>query len=148
MAHAGQALRNGAEPCCGAPMKVSDLIPAVSVALRRGDTLLLVQRGRAPARGQWAFAGGRVERGEALDAAARRELLEETGLGASALLPLAELVLGRYHLTVFYAQAGDGAPIAGDDAIGAGFFTLAEIDAMDATDSTKECARLVFARNP
>jgi 8-oxo-dGTP diphosphatase len=42
--------------------------------------LLLIQRLAPPFVGQWAFAGGHVEFGETLEAAARRELFEETGL--------------------------------------------------------------------
>ena len=64
-------------------------LPAVSVAMRRHDRMLLVKRGRAPSRGLYAFPGGRVEAGETLEAAARRELLEETGLEAGELSPLA-----------------------------------------------------------
>jgi ADP-ribose pyrophosphatase YjhB (NUDIX family) len=121
------------------------LIPAVSVALRRADTLLLVQRANEPAKGQWAFPGGRVEPGEEPVDAMRRELLEETGMRSGPARLLVVMELGRFRLTVFSGDALDGAPAAGDDAAAAGFFSLAEIQTMDATDSTKHCARLVLA---
>jgi ADP-ribose pyrophosphatase YjhB (NUDIX family) len=121
------------------------MIPAVSIALRRGDTLLLVQRAHEPAKGQWAFPGGRVEAGEALADAARRELAEETGLCAGAIRELTVMELGRFQLTVFSGDALDGEPMAADDAAAAAFFTLATIEAMDATESTKTCARMVLS---
>ncbi len=127
------------------------IIPAVSVALRSGERLLLVKRGRAPSKGLFACPGGRVEAGASREEAARRELMEETGLGVGGLELHAELELeGRdagtvYRLSVFCALHVSGEPVAGDDAESAGWFTLAEMEAIPITASTLAAARAILS---
>jgi len=124
-------------------------IPAVSVALLRAGEVLLVRRGRAPSRGLYAFPGGRIEPGETVEEAARRELIEETGLAAGDLAVLAEVgVEGerddspvRYRLTVLTGTWVGGEAVAADDAEAAGWYGLDELEKLPITPSVLEIAR-------
>ena len=103
-------------------------IIGIGVCLLRPDNggeVLLARRGRAPALGAWGLPGGAQELGETAEQAARRELLEETGLTAGNLLLAANVdsihhdAAGRvrYHYTIidFAALHAGGTLAAGDD---------------------------------
>jgi 8-oxo-dGTP diphosphatase len=126
-------------------------VPAVSVALVRGDRILLVRRGRPPSLGLYAFPGGRVEAGETAEQAARRELLEETGLTAGTLSPYREYLIEPeerpigFRLQVFAGSYSGGDTRAGDDADAAGWFTLADMENLPIVKSVLEVARELLA---
>lgn len=93
---------------------------AVGAVVVRDGKLLLVQRGRGAAVGQWSLPGGRVEAGEALAAAVARELYEETGLRGRVgeLCGVAERAGEGWHYVIldYWVDAPSGEPVAGDDA--------------------------------
>jgi ADP-ribose pyrophosphatase YjhB (NUDIX family) len=97
----------------------------IGIVLIRGETVLLIRRGKPPAAGAWSLPGGAQELGETAEAAARRELLEETGLTVGALTLVAHVdsihrdESGRiqYHYTIldFCADYAGGEAQAGGD---------------------------------
>lgn len=119
---------------------------AVSVAIFKGEEILLVKRSRPPAKGLYALPGGRVRFGEALQDAARREVLEETGLRVESLRfhRLVEIIgdgtdgIHHYVLAVFSGSVSDGEARAGDDAAEAGFFPPDRLDGLALTQGTVE----------
>jgi 8-oxo-dGTP diphosphatase len=58
---------------------------AVSAAIFRDGRVLIVRRGRAPAKGLYTLPGGGVELGETLEQAVIREIREETTLDIEPL---------------------------------------------------------------
>ncbi len=91
------------------------------VVLRPGPEVLLIRRGKPPNQGSWALPGGAQELGETAEAAARRELREETGLDVGPLHLAANVdsihtdSAGRvrFHYTIIdFAAAWTGGDIA------------------------------------
>lgn len=134
-------------------MNTRQELPAVSVAVVRGDRVLLVRRARPPSQGLYAFPGGKVDPGETLEQAARRELMEETGLEANAFRPVETILIEGageghpvdYRLTVFAAEYRDGEPEPADDAETAAFYTLAQMCAMPLAGSVFTIAEELLA---
>ena len=129
-------------------------VPRVGIGavVLRPDAVLLVRRGRAPALGQWSIPGGAQELGETAEAAARRELLEETGLSVGTLTLVANVdsihpdADGRiqYHYTIldFAALWQGGEPVAGDDVTAAAFVRF---DALEGLNLWSEALRVIAA---
>ena len=105
---------------------------AVSVALFRGDEVLLIRRGKGAYEGAWSLPGGAIMMGEHAQDAARRELHEETGLLALELA-LGDVagaivrnhagdIVAHFVISVFAADAWSGTLAPGDDASEAAWF--------------------------
>ena len=117
-------------PACGF-IAYRNPTPAVGVIVERGDRILLVRRKFEPMAGGWSLPAGFMEYGEAPEATALRETLEETGLR----IELTGL-LGAYSagmdtgvpvlLVVYRGKVAGGRLRPGDDAAEAVWYAPAE----------------------
>lgn len=122
--------------------------------LRDAGRVLLVLRANAPHARHWSLPGGRVEFGETLRVAARRECLEETGLvvaigaelGVSEILEPAAASSAAVHYVIvtFAGTIERGILAAGDDAAEAAFFEPPEAEKLLLTPQTRD----LLARAP
>jgi len=130
------------------PTSKSPLYPetprvAVGAVVFYQNKVLLVLRNKPPGEGVWAIPGGSVELGESLQAAAEREVLEETGLQvrASEVVHTFDVIqrdeAGRvqFHYVIVDLLAEPVDPsqalLAADDAKDVAWFTLAELEQPD-----------------
>jgi len=113
-----------------------------------GDDLevLLVKRRYSPFRGMWSIPGGHVEPGETILEAARRELMEETGIDAEpiGIIHVHELVAegprGLTHYVLIDVLMGyrGGEPRAGSDALDARFVRYRDVFGLELTPSARQ----------
>ena len=111
----------------------------VGAVVVNGESILLIRRGTPPGEGLWSVPGGRAQRGESLADAARRELLEETGLEGEVgeAVGWTELIGRRRHYVVvdfWVTVAPDAVPTAGTDATDAAWVALDELEEWDLVD--------------
>lgn len=116
-----------------------------SVVLWRDDKVLLVRRKTGPYADKWSLPGGNVVFGERMAEAAKRELLEETGIEATIGNPVGifEIVMeqprpAHFVLMAFSAAYESGEAVAGDDAAEVKWAETAELDALDITPQSRD----------
>jgi len=107
-------------------------LPVVSVILMAGREILLVKRGRRPYRGKWCLPTGFVESGESIEAAAMRELEEETGIQGK-IVNLVDVdsgtnsFYGDLIFLCFEAEMSGGSLRFGGDTVAARYFPIEKI---------------------
>jgi ADP-ribose pyrophosphatase YjhB (NUDIX family) len=126
----------------------------VGAIVFHGDRVLLVQRGREPAKGQWSLPGGLVEVGETLERAVRREVAEETGLDVRVgnlvtvldrvILDEKQSVQYHYVLLDFLCHYTDGDLTSGTDAADCRFVPVNDLPKYPLTEGTESVIRRAY----
>jgi 8-oxo-dGTP diphosphatase len=121
-----------------------------------GDQVLLVRRGREPAKGEWSIPGGAVELGETLENAVIRELKEETGLTVRPVELIKTLerifrdregkVQYHYVLLDYLCEIEDGILSPASDAAEAVFVSLAALSSYHLAPVTLEVIRSAWSK--
>jgi 8-oxo-dGTP diphosphatase len=151
--------RPGAKP--GAPPHDPRAYPdrpylAVSAAIIRDETVLLVRRARPPAQGLFTLPGGGVETGELLVEAVLREVREETALTIApvGLAGYRDVVIrdaaGRierhFLILAFAARWVAGEPVLNEELAEACWVRPADISALRTTEGLAEVVAGAFQR--
>ncbi len=115
---------------------------AVGGAVIKDGKVLLVKRAHPPNKGYWAIPGGKVEYGETLEQAVKREIREETGLDVEVLdlMAVIQLIKEGFHYVIldFVCQVVGGDLRPGSDAEEVKFFSLEELEKVETTPTTRE----------
>ena len=121
---------------------------AVGAVVLHQNRILLIRRGKEPAKGEWAIPGGRVELGETMREAAMREVMEETGVSIrpGELVYFFETIQPdpngriRFHYAIFdfMAEYLAGEPTPRDDALDARWVSAAEANTHNLNTKTRD----------
>lgn len=107
----------------------SDPKVAVAAIIPMDGGIVLLKRAIEPQFGKWSFPSGYVDRGEKLERALEREVLEECGLTVKVdwLVGVYSEVGQAVVLVVYHADVVSGELVAGDETSEAQVFTLDEM---------------------
>jgi len=126
----------------------------ICLELQGNPAVVLIQRGRAPAKGTWSLPGGRVELGESLRDALAREVREETGLAVSvgSLIEPIEIIGDGHHFVILDYVATLAGPLedlrAGDDAADVRVVEVEDLARYGVTPAVERVVRAAIAKTP
>ncbi|PKL92459.1 MAG: NUDIX hydrolase [Candidatus Goldiibacteriota bacterium HGW-Goldbacteria-1] len=133
-------------PKCGDFFYDNPLV-GTAVVVVQGGQLLLVKRNIHPGRGMWALPGGFAEQGETVQAAAKRELFEETGLKAKkaeivSVLTENSFMYGTVIVPVIKVEGYTGKLKPGKDELEAKFFNINKLPLLAFTSHRKAVKKI------
>jgi 8-oxo-dGTP diphosphatase len=110
-------------------------LPCVAIIGIKENKIALIKRGIEPSKGEWAPPSGFIESGETPEAAALRELYEETSLKGEVIELLGVHsqyidIYGNLVIIIFLVKVIGGEIKAGDDALDAKFFDFEDLPEM------------------
>ena len=127
----------------------------VGVVVLRGNEVLLIQRGKAPNKGQWSIPGGKQRLGETIVQTVHRELLEETRVKIEqpALLDVVDVIVPddngkiqhHYTLVDYQAEWLSGECRSGDDADAVKWVHFDELNSVGLLEITREIILKAFS---
>ena len=120
----------------------------VAVVIFREERMLLAKRGKEPSQGKWSIQGGRLELGETIFEAARREVLEECSVDIEVenVIDADDIIIRddegkvKYHFADIYIKAKyiSGELKAQSDAAACRWVTPRELVELDITPRLRE----------
>jgi len=144
----GEVLRDYCEHC--KKYFYDNPLPVVSTIIVKDRDVLLVKRKHDPNKGEWCLPMGFAETGESIEAAALRELLEETGIHGK-IIGLVDVVSGYSKIygdmifITFEAEQIAGKIAPGDDAAQVWLFPFNEMPKLAFPSNTR--AILAYLRS-
>jgi 8-oxo-dGTP diphosphatase len=130
-------------------------VVGVGAVIVRDGKAVIVRRAHEPRKGEWSLPGGRVDLGESLVDATRREMREETGLDVAVgeMIEVFDRIHRhdgrvRYHFVIvdFLCAVVGGELCAGDDAEAVAWVSSDEAEAYGVNEHALRVLRRGLAR--
>lgn len=135
-------------------LQISLPVPSIGVggiAFNSHQQVLLIKRNQAPAQGFWSIPGGKLEPGESLIEACRREFYEETNIEVNVkhIVAVVDRRLEGFHyviidFSVVLVDENTAVPIAQSDVAEAKWIDLDVLEQYDLVDGLAEIIRRTY----